>query len=68
MILGSILSAGVGSLVMSEIPAPLCREHGKRIILCLECCIAIHENAGGLHPDMRHEWAVENIYVPMEEW
>ena len=62
MILGSIGSAVRGSSVMSDVAAPSCRLHGVAIILCLECCMTIFREVGGLGLEARHVWAVENVY------
>jgi len=47
---------------MSDVAAPLCRLHGVAIILCLECCMTIFREVGGLGLEARHVWAVENVY------
>ena len=62
MRLGSIGSAGRGSLAMSDVAAPLCRLHDVAIILCLECCTTIFREAGGLALEARHVWACANVY------
>ena len=62
MRLGSIGSAGRGSLAMSDVAAPLCRLHGVAIILCLECCTTIFREAGKLGLEARHVWACANVY------
>lgn len=48
---------------------PVCREHGKLILQCRECCkkITDHDNSR-TNRDALHAWATQHIYAPATEW
>jgi len=49
-------------------PQPICEEHNLRIVSCLDCCMRIFEEADHMPAEMRHSWAVANVYKPKEVW
>jgi hypothetical protein len=55
-------------LQVNKFEEPRCEAHGLKITACLTCCIRIYENAGDMHADLRHSWAMANVYLRREEW
>ena len=53
---------------VNEFAEPRCEAHGLRITGCLPCCRRIFEEAGSWGADLRHSWAVANVYLPKEMW
>lgn len=53
---------------MSVYTEPRCEAHGLKVTACVPCCVLIFEKAGDMNPDLRHSWAVANVYEEKEKW
>jgi len=41
---------------------PICRHHNLPILQCADCCSLLVTDAGHLHGDRLHSWAIAHVY------
>jgi hypothetical protein len=49
-------------------PQPACEAHDLQILACDDCCKLIFHEAGFMSEDVRHSWAMVNVYKAKELW
>jgi hypothetical protein len=49
-------------------PQPICEAHDLPILACDDCCKLIFHEAGFMSEDVRHSWAMVNVYKAKELW